>query len=197
MKELNEEVKSIFMYIINNLKTPEVPGGILVILLIYKYFCNANFNNILNKLMYEYSIIPEIIQVILDLLIILCIIAFFILIFAVFVTIGSVVIRTTYESKGKKIPKIIDKFIESSIQKSKGYVNGSTMFILHKITWMLILGGYLYILDESMIKRYLNIILDVKGTSHEPILAFFLIIGMVASLNLGVLIVRKYYYKKY
>lgn len=196
MKEANEDPKSIFICIINNLKTPEIPGGILILLLIYKYFYNDNFSSILNKVIYKYSMIQEIIEVIIGLLTISCIIAFIIFIFSILVIIFSGIIKSRYEHKARTIPDFITKRIELTEEKGKGYLGGSTIFLIHKVAWMIILAGYLYILDENSINKYLYTILNMKETSYAPLLSFFLIIGFISSVNLLALIIQKYFYEK-
>lgn len=196
-KEEENHIKSILTYIIKNFKTPEIAGGTLILLLIYKYFYEYNFIYIYKEYFNKYSFIMVIVEFLLNLSIILSIISFCIFVLGISMIVVHEILDYILKDKDIYELEITENILDYLKKKGEGYLLGALAFLCRSISWMIISIGYLYILNETRANEYLNSVLYIKpilgGSSMEmPFKVVFILVPFLI-----IAIMRKFFYKKY
>ncbi len=204
IQEGYKDLKYIYTDIMKELKTPEVTGGILILLILYKYFYYDNFINIMNMILEKFSFIIIIFQTFFDLSIILSIISVLITMFNIIVLFCCAIASVIYDEYKKRLTiikhekrlEVIEKILESIIKKARGYYSGSMMRCVNSSMWIIIFGGYLYIADKLKIDKYINVFINIKGESLEFFKWMYFMIISLSLLSLIIEILRKFFYLK-
>lgn len=194
MQESYRDLKYIYTDILNNLKSPEKTGGILILLTLYKFFSASKFVESINIFIDKFEFVIDLLETLFVSSLIACSISvLLIIIFGVlYIFMRKVYINII-------IKECSDKHIEW-VDVLRRYFIGSQFFAVKAGMWVSIFCGYLNLLDTERVKVYINL-LNIKNNNLCTFLDILIIIVIfncfISVITIIKNILREFFYLKH
>lgn len=194
MQESYRDIKYIYKDILDSLKSPEKTGGVLILLLLYKNISAESFLRIMKMIIDKFEFVIDILEAFL----IITMISWIISIILVLIY-GLAYILYNQVYLGKFVKTMSDKQ-HSLAYDIHNYFAGSQRFLVKCGMWVLIFGGYLYLLDYNKAIKYiemLNIFNSVNSTFYNVFVMANILLLSISSICLIHDILFAFFYLKH